>query len=259
MVETPRGILEKKYLTGTKEICSGKCCEKGGCQHSGTQEIVESIWTQDAFKREVISHKSSWRLFWKKKKREQFPKNQTWKWLWTLKLRLRPQENMKKEGAPVAFRALCHWAEPFSSSLTSVRVFAGPPTPVPFPACCPGQDAQRQVFPDVDAASLLSPLYLPTPPHLRIADSSLHLCMIGHDSSLRVTRKHMNTAKMFRKHVFNVIEINPRERTKAGAHGLPWTNAGLSPPKSISLSTFRVRALRLCRFSAPAPDSHSLC
>lgn len=59
MVETPRGILEKKYLTGTKEICSGKCCEKGGCQHRGTQEIVESIWTQDAFKREVISHKSS--------------------------------------------------------------------------------------------------------------------------------------------------------------------------------------------------------
>lgn len=59
MVEMPRGILEKKHLTGTKGLCSGKCHEKGGCQHRGTQEIVELIWTQDAFKREEVSTKSS--------------------------------------------------------------------------------------------------------------------------------------------------------------------------------------------------------
>lgn len=34
MVETPRRILEKELLSGTKETCS-ECHEKGRCQHSG--------------------------------------------------------------------------------------------------------------------------------------------------------------------------------------------------------------------------------
>lgn len=45
---------------------------------------------------------------------------------------------------------------------------------------------------------------------------------------------------MFKEHMFNVIEFNPR------------TNADLSPPKLISFSTFSVKALKLCRSSAPA-------
>lgn len=88
MVEMPRGILEKKHLTGTKGLCSGKSHKKGGCQHRGTQEIVELIWTQDAFKREEVSTKSSWRLFWKEKKGT-IPYESHLKVVWTLKLRLR--------------------------------------------------------------------------------------------------------------------------------------------------------------------------
>lgn len=38
-VMTLRGILEKELPTGSKEICSGKCHEKGWCQHSGDTRI----------------------------------------------------------------------------------------------------------------------------------------------------------------------------------------------------------------------------
>lgn len=74
------------------------------------------------------------------KKREQFPQNLIWKWLWTLKLRLRYQANMKKEeGAPVAWRALHHWAEPSSpdkrQSLCMPIHSYPPPSPLPRPIC----------------------------------------------------------------------------------------------------------------------------
>lgn len=58
MAETPRGILEKELLTGAKEICPGKCNEKGGCQKGGNipQILIKAVLGE---KKGIIPYESN--------------------------------------------------------------------------------------------------------------------------------------------------------------------------------------------------------
>ena len=250
----------------TKEICSGKCHEKGDCQHMQTQEIVELIWAWDAFKREVISPKPSWRLFCKKG-RKPLPKNKIWLWLWKSEFwswGWDHKANMKKdEVAPMEWLSALCITGPNPFCHTSVKALPG------LPPCQPASQPTTRPGNTKVGTSWLQPwltslYFLPANP--TTSENSRQMTWSTHDMTwlpAKSYRKNLNRVwkcsgslcSTWKKSTPQDLYDTPRQ----ASHSLPWTNLDLSAPKPTRLSTPRVSALRPPGSSTTASYSHSPC